>query len=38
MSKKKDVKPKNEKTAPARTLKEKRADKKAKRMNNSKKN
>lgn len=32
MSNKKDGKPKNDKTAPTRTLKEKRADKEAKRM------
>ena len=36
MSKNKEGKAKSDKTAPTRTLKEKRADKKAKRINNSK--
>ncbi len=36
MSKNKEGKPKSDKTAPIRTLKEKRADKKAKRINNNK--
>ena len=36
MSKNKEGKPKSDKTAPTKTLKEKRADKKAKRINNSK--